>query len=99
MIFDKLLHLRSFTANQTDAARKVRRWSEARKQDPKLAEDVITLGGVLVAQPIENGEARPVDPAQLAYEAGRRDFALQLLTLMQFSPYDLSTMMKDTHDE
>lgn len=80
-------------------AAKVRRWTAAGQKDSRLAEDLITLGGVLQGQPaqIDNGWPTPAlpDPTRLAYEAGRRDMALQLLALMSLTPYQLNLLVKE----
>lgn len=70
-----------------------RRWRRAFADEPALAEDLIRLGGVLVMTP-----PNPAGPSveQLAYEAGRRDFALQLLAMGGLSPWQLNQMMGET---
>lgn len=70
----------------------VRRWRKAVADQPELAEDLIRLGGVLALSPPRSG---PPSVEQLAYEAGRRDFALQLLSIAGLSPYQLNQMMDD----
>lgn len=70
----------------------VRRWRKAVATDPAIAEDLIRLGGVLALSPPREGEA---NAQQLAYEAGRRDFALQLLSVAGLSPYQLNQMMDE----
>jgi hypothetical protein len=76
-----------------------KRWGKAATAEPRLAEDLIRIGGVLAGQPvmIEDGRPGPAlpDPQQLAYEAGRRDLALQLLALMNLTPYQLNQMAKE----
>ena len=56
-----------------------RRWSEAQRRAPELAQDVIRLGGVMAPT------GAPLDPQRLAYEAGRRDLAHEVLALMTLS--------------
>lgn len=79
--------------------RMARRWGKAATAEPRLAEDLIRLGGVLAGQPamIEDGFPVPdlPDPQRLAYQAGRRDLALQLLALMNLTPYQLNAMAKE----
>lgn len=70
----------------------VRRWRGAVAAQPGLAEDLIRLGGVLALSPPRDG---PPNVEQLAYEAGRRDFALQLLSIAGLSPYQLNQMMDE----
>ncbi len=82
-----------------EALNLARRWGKAAKADPRLAEDLIRLGGILAGQPavLEDGRPTPAlpDAQLLAYQAGRRDMALQLLALMNLSPYQLNDLMKE----
>lgn len=82
-----------------DMARKSRRWRAAIKDDSSLAIDLIQLGGVLTGQPARLTEGWPApalpDAATLAYAAGRRDMALQLLALAHLSPSKLQSLMKE----
>ena len=70
----------------------VRRWRRAVAADPALTEDLIRFGGVLALTPPREG---PPNVEQLAYEAGRRDLALQLLSIAGLSPYQLNQMMDE----
>ena len=76
-----------------------RRWTSAAKADSRLVEDLIAMGGVLAGQPATVTDGWPVpslpDPQRLAYEAGRRDLALQLLALMSLSPLQLNELAKE----
>lgn len=72
-----------------------RRWSNARRRDPELVADLIRLGGILSAQPMQDGEIYPLDPHRLAYEAGRRDMAVQLAALMSLTITELNALMED----
>lgn len=82
-----------------EGARLARRWGKAARAEPRLAEDLIRLGGVLTGQPaiLDNGFPSPAlpDAQTLAYQAGRRDMALQLLALMSLTPYQLNELMKE----
>lgn len=91
-----------------EAMRLARRWGKAAKDEPRLPEDLIRLGGVLNGQPalLDNGFPTPAlpDAQTLAYQAGRRDMALQLLALMSLTPYQLNDLMKEpdydvSHDD
>jgi len=82
-------------AANRQAAEVARRWWKARNADPELMADVIRLGGVLTAQPFENAEVADLDPQRLAYEAGRRDLALQLTALMGLTLSELNSLMGD----
>lgn len=95
-------------AAKREAMGLARRWGKAAKADPRLAEDLIRLGGVLTGQParLEDGFPTPAlpDAQALAYQAGRRDMALQLLALMSLTPYQLNDLMKEpdydvSHDD
>lgn len=85
--------------NRLDMARKSRRWRAVIQADSNLAVDLIQLGGVLVGQPTRLSDGWPTpalpDPTLLAYEAGRRDMALQLLALANLSPSKLQSLMKE----
>lgn len=82
-----------------EAVRMARRWTQAAKADSRLPEDLIRLGNVLTGQPVvvEQGWPQPAlpDPQRLAYEAGRRDMALQLLALMSLTPTQLNALVKE----
>lgn len=99
MIWDRFLVLRSLFPTKASAQAVGRRWTAAMRADSRLRHDLIRLGGVLVLQPVavQDGipEVEPIDPLRLAYEAGRRDFALQLLALSGLSFEDLNTLMED----
>ncbi len=101
MIWDRLSILQGFVpyGARAEAARQAYRWTEAAKADSRLCLDLLQLGNILVAQSadIADGWPTPVlpDPAQLAYAAGRRDLALQLLALMNLTPLQLQAMMKE----
>lgn len=92
MIWDRLsVFMTLFPRATADQARSVaRRWRRAFADEPALAEDLIRLGGVLALTP-----PNPKGPnlEQLAYEAGRRDFALQLLAMGGLSPWQINQMM------
>ncbi len=100
-IWNRLSVLQGFVpfSERSLAIRRARRWSEASKRDNRLAEDVIILGGVMTTQPaiLDNGfpSASLPDPQLLAYQAGRRDLALQLLALMNLTPNELNTLAKE----
>ena len=100
-IWDRLSVIRGFVpfAARAAALRQSRRWTKAAQGDPRLAEDLIVLGGIMVTQPVtlQDGWPSPAlpDPQRLAYEAGRRDLALQLLSLMSLTPHELNTLAKE----
>lgn len=88
-----------FGASAPDAAEDLgSRWADAFKIEPDLAVDLIKLGHVLSTEPVQmlEGVSQPVpmDPYRLAYEAGRRDFALTLLALGKLSDHDLNKLME-----
>lgn len=71
----------------------MRRWRRAFQTDAELRADLIRLGGVMTMTP-----PNPQGPSTelLAYEAGRRDFALQLLALGGVTPYEFTQLMDDS---
>lgn len=97
MIWHKFDFLRALFPRPEVASRVSRRWMVARQADPTLAVDLIVLGGVLIAQPTTEDGPAPIDPHRMAYEAGRRDLALQLLAMMSVTPLELSTMLEQNH--
>lgn len=109
-IWSPLSHLAAMLpgAARREAVRMARRWTFAAKTDGRLPEDLIRLGNVLVGQPTTLQDGWPTaalpDPQRLAYEAGRRDMALQLLSLMSLTPLQLNTLLKEpdydvSHDD
>lgn len=100
-IWNRLSLIQAFLpfSARNEAVRMARRWTGAAKNDSHLAEDLIRLGGVLAGQPatLQDGWPSPdlPDPQRLAYEAGRRDMALQLLALMSLTPLQLNTLLKE----
>ncbi|MDF2235379.1 hypothetical protein P2H44_22720 [Albimonas sp. CAU 1670] len=92
------------TIRRTVSAR-ARRWGRAAVADPRLAADVLALGGVheTTARDGRTG-AVVLDPNELAHAAGRRDLALELVALMGVTPFELRELMlqentHETHDD
>lgn len=96
-VWSKLAFLMALFPHRGAQADVARRWFQARTRDPELMADIIRLGGILTAQPFQNGEVADLDPARLAYEAGRRDLALQLTALMGLTIDELNILM-ETND-
>ena len=71
------------------------RWVRARRVEPDLLGDLIRLGGVLTAQPFENGQVADLNRDRILYEQGRRDFALQLVALMSLTQTELNSLMEN----
>ena len=86
-----------------EAAQAARRWRKAVAGDPALQSDLIRIGGLLTMQPVQfqDGfpEPLPIDPQRLAYEAGRRDLAIQLLALAGLTTFEMNSIMKENDDE
>lgn len=95
MIFDKFGILRGLFPTKPTAGASAKHWRAAATRDPELLADVLRLGGVLVTQPMIDGEVAPLDPLRLAYEAGRRDMAVQLATMMNLTIHELNSLMED----
>ena len=71
-----------------------RRWNREGRRDPALMADLINLGGVL-----QLADTTTFDPSQrLAYEAGRRDLALQLLAMAKLDHKELNQLLGDDND-
>lgn len=109
MIWDRLSIIRSFfgqgevgtpqaVAQDGAAAEVAARWQKAFNRDPQLAEDLIRQSGLLNLQPIDMIEGYPqpasIDPQRLAYEAGRRDLALLILSQGHISHLELNQLME-----
>lgn len=68
-----------------------RRWNRESRRDPALMADLINMGGVL-----QLTDTAAFDPNQrLAYEAGRRDLALQLLAMAKLDHTELNNLLGD----
>lgn len=81
------LHIILSRFSRGRAARDVaRRWRAARDRSPELATDLMRMGCVM--QPV----GAPLDPQRLAYEAGRRDLAQEMLALMNISIDELNEL-------
>jgi hypothetical protein len=80
-------------------AARARRWSKVAREDSRLVEDLIDMGGILTGQPamLENGWPTPAlpDAKDRDYQLGRRDMALQLLALMNLTPTQLHSLVKE----
>lgn len=73
------------------AAQLSRRWNREGRRDPALMADLINMGGVL-----QLTDTDKLDPNQrLAYEAGRRDLALQLLAMAKLDHSELNNLLGD----
>jgi hypothetical protein len=81
-----------------DVAEIARRWSKAMAANPELRADLIRLGGVMAMEPRQIIQGTPevmtIDPLKQAYDAGRRDFALQLLALSGLTHVDMNILME-----
>ena len=94
----KLSILRAMFPEKRRAAALSARWAAASQRDPRLAEDMIELGGVRSGQPdtYQDGIAvGPIDPIRMAKLEGRRELAVEMLTLMGVTPHDLKQLSED----
>lgn len=98
-MFEPLQMLAMVFSRRIDAGKMAKRWLKAAQMWPELRADLVQLGGVLAPQPVLRQDGVPqleqIDPQRLAYEAGRRDLAMQLLAMMNLSISDLNTLMED----
>ena len=98
-IFDRSSVLRTTAPAREVAIESATRWGRARDASPGIVEDLVRLGGILAMQPASYADGvalpDPIDPGRLAYEAGRRDLAVQLLTLAGIDSYDLMNLMEN----
>ena len=76
-----------------------KRWGRAAREDPRLGEDLIRLGGIMTGAPTVLRDGWPTpnlpDPQQRDYQNGRREMALQLLALMNLTPTDLNKLAQE----
>lgn len=86
-------------AARVSAGDHARRWRRAFAEFPDLRADLIRQAGLLRPQPVVMTEGEPspapLDPHRLAYEAGRRDFALQLLSAGGLTIDELNQLVKE----
>ena len=99
MIWHRFTILRPLFASRKAAVEVARRWRAASARDAALQHDLIRMGGLLFLQPVDLDQGMatlaPIDPHRLAYEAGRRDLAVQLLALMGLTIPEMNTLMED----
>jgi hypothetical protein len=95
MIWTKLPFLRALFPSRGAAGEVAKRWFTVRTHEPQLAHDLIRLGGILSAQPTGPDGPELLDPARMAYEAGRRDLALSLLAMMSLTVSELNELMEN----
>ena len=92
-----------FRNNRRAAAERGRRWARAYRADPKLANDLFELSGLLALPPerLVQGVVQPdpIDPIRMAQERGERAMAVKLLALMGVSTEDLNTLMMEPQNE
>lgn len=102
MIFDRLPILKRLFPSPAAAQDVAWRWQRASQAEPGLVQDVIRMGGILAQRTriYDDGVEvlAPVDPYRLAEENGRREFALELLAMMQIDPYTLSQLTEDNSE-
>lgn len=75
------------------------RWGRALHCDPELRADLIRLGGLFDAPPVQLAggypQPAPRDPYLCGREDGRRELALQLLAAGGLTITDLNQLMED----
>ncbi len=103
MILNRLAHLLARFGN-TPAARRAAgvhadTWRRAAHAVPDIVPDLIRQGGLLDGQPVVMDAGypspAPIDAHRLAYEAGRRDLALQLLSAAGLTTDELNHLFKE----
>ena len=80
-------------------SRRAARWGRVCTAEPRLAADVLALGGVLALGARDHTGAPELAPEQLAYDAGRRELALELVALMGLTPFELREQMMEEHHD
>lgn len=98
-MFERLATLATLFARPKDARPVAKRWQKAAALCPELRDDLVQMSGLLALQPSYRQDGVPqleqLDAQRLAYEAGRRDLALQLLAMMNLSISELNTLMEE----
>ena len=103
MILQRIPVIRSLFGNNGKAAAEVsRRWQRAFGKDPELAKDIIRQSGFMSLQRVEMVEGvpqlAPLNPYDLAYEAGKRDFALLLISQGQITIEEINQLMESSDE-
>lgn len=103
MIFNRISILRALFPARKAASEASLRWHRAARGEPELLADVLAFGGVLALQPDIYDQrgvpmGAPIDPVRLAYEAGRRDLAVQIAALMGVTRTELKSLMENDYD-
>lgn len=81
-------------ADERGAGEISRRWNREQRRDPALMADLINMGGLM-----QQAETKDFTPEmRLAYEAGRRDLALQLSAMAGLTIAELNSLIGDTDD-
>jgi len=109
MIFDRLSILFRALITERDGSireairrtvsRRARRWRAAFAASPDLGADLLAMGRVLAMAPRTSDDILSATVEELAYEAGRRDLALELLALMHVNRFEIHSMMQEQHHE
>lgn len=78
-------------------------WQRAARLVPQILPDLVREGGLLESQPVTMRDGMPlpapIDPQRLAYEAGRRDLALQLLAAAGLTADDFNSLITEKNDD
>lgn len=98
-LFARIPLIQALFPSKRPAADAALRWTRAGRDEPRLMGDLIAFGGVLALRPdgYDAGTPMglPIDPVRLAYEAGRRDLAVQLCAMMGLTHDELTFLMED----
>ena len=79
--------------DRREADRIVHLWRQANMKQPEILLDIAFLGGLT-----EDPTTRPLTPEALAFDAGRRAMALQIMARMTATPDDLTEALEILHD-
>jgi hypothetical protein len=80
-------------------SRRARRWSRAFAAQPELADDLLSMSRALTLSPRNKLDLLSASAEEMAYLAGRRDLALELLALMHVTKHEIHQMMQELNDE
>jgi len=101
-VLDRMAIFRALFPDRAAAGAVAARWRAARDADPELMGDLIRLGKVLQLQDkIVDADGTALDrtdAAEVMYDRGRRDLAVELVALMGVTDRELAQMMEGRHE-
>jgi len=72
------------------------RWSDVAANNPALVEDMVILGEIVALGAVDETNKLQSSALELAYERGRRDLAIEILAMMQITPFEINQLLKES---